>query len=87
MSRYKGSRFIVPNCNSGYDSNTQKCHRFSVPFEEEILLKSVKAILRKDFVMKGSMIVCEMHFLLEDIIWRRKVKDSGGNFIASVCLS
>ena len=63
MGRYKGSRCIVPKCNSEYDSNTEKCHRFSVPFEEEVLLKWVKAIPRKDFVMKGGMVVCEKHFL------------------------
>ena len=29
--------------------------------------------------MKGGMVVCEKHFLPDDIIWRREVKDSGGN--------
>ena len=50
MGRYKGSRCIIPKCNSVYDSNTEKCHRFSVPFKEEVLLKWAKAIPRKDFV-------------------------------------
>ena len=79
MGRYKGSRCIVPKCNLGYDSNTEKCHCFSVPFGEEVVLKWAKAIPRKDFVMKGGMVVCEKYFLPDDIIWRREVKDSGGN--------
>ena len=86
MGRYRGCRCIVSHCNSEYDSNKEKYHRFSVPFEEEILLEWEKAIPRKDFILKSGMVVCHKHFLPEDIIWRREVKDSASNVMASVCL-
>lgn len=86
MPRYRDNRCIVPNCKSGYDSTKgEKYHRFSVPFEENALLEWKKAIPRKDFDLKSGMIVCDKHFLSDDIVWRREVKDPAtGNVMASV---
>ena len=76
MPRYSDHRCIVPNCNSGYYSNKEEVHCFLVPFEEETLLVWEKAIPRKDFILKGGMIVCQKHFLPEDIVWTREEKSS-----------
>ncbi|XP_043468847.1 uncharacterized protein LOC122502731 isoform X1 [Leptopilina heterotoma] len=84
MPRYTGHRCIVPNCNSGYESTkSEKCHKFSVPFDEEDIQKWKKIIPRKNFELKGGMVVCEKHFLKDDIVWRREVKDPAGNVMAS----
>ncbi|XP_043483110.1 uncharacterized protein LOC122511737 isoform X2 [Leptopilina heterotoma] len=83
---YKGHRCVVPNCNSGYDSCKEKVHLFSVPKEEELRKKWENAIPRANFILKSGLVVCHKHFLPEEIITKREVKDPQGNVMASETL-
>ena len=86
--KFNGHSCIVPNCKSGYSSQilneNEKIHFFSVPLGKENVEKWQKAILRKDFIVRSGQVVCQKHFLPEDIIWKREVKDADGNVMATV---
>ena len=78
-------RCIVPNCQSGYDSQQgkEKIHFFKVP--KDSIDEYQRAIKRKCFVVNSTHFVCHKHYLSEDILWKREVKDAAGNALASVC--
>ena len=76
-----GTRCIAPKCNVGYDSNKEKVHKFSVPKCPEKLKKWQRAIKRDDIVLKAGQVVCQRHFLPEDIVWGWDAKDANGRVI------
>ena len=51
---------------------------------KENVEKWQKAILRKDLIVRSGKVVCQKHFLPEDIIWKREVKDADENVMATV---
>lgn len=87
-------RCIVPNCRSGYDSTLLKGVKkvfFSVPKSEVEVERWQKAIKRdkKDFVVKPDYVVCEDHFLKDQIIWKKEVLAPDGSVMAvsiKICL-
>ena len=86
--KFNGHLCIVPNCNSGYRSRilneNEKIHFFSVLSGKENVEKWQKAILTRDFIVRSVQGVCQKHFLPEDIIWKREVKDADGNVMTTV---
>lgn len=72
---------IAPGCSSGYQSNPEKVHFFSVPKDENLLKLWQKAILRKDFIVKSSQSVCEKHFHNEDIFYEKILKTPDGTIL------
>ena len=84
MSARKGSRCVVLNCKSGYASCKEKVTLISVPKDEKTVKKWESAISRKDFTLKSGQVVCQKHFLSDDIVWKKEVKDPEGNVMASV---
>lgn len=86
MARYNGRTCIALNCKSGYksDCSEKKLHFFSVPAGKDILEKWQHAISRENFVIRTGQVVCEKHFLPEDILWKREVKGPDGKVMASV---
>lgn len=58
----------VVGCTSGYQSNIEKVHQFSVPKNEDLRKKWAKAIPRKNLVITKNTYVCAKHFNEDDII-------------------
>lgn len=57
---------FAPNCNSGYKSNTEKVSLFKVPKNK---LKEWSAVIpRADKQLTINNVLCEKHFLKEDVI-------------------
>ena len=82
------NKCIAPNCSSGYSStraNSEKIHFFKVP--KDLVAEYQKALKRKNFIVTAGQFVCEKHFLKEEVIWKREVKNPAGNVIASVCIN
>ncbi|XP_011691554.1 PREDICTED: uncharacterized protein LOC105452281 [Wasmannia auropunctata] len=70
---------IAPGCTSGYKSNPEKIHFFMVPKDKNIFTLWQNATRRKD--IRAGQFVCEKHFLAEDILWKREIKDSNGHVL------
>ncbi|XP_043472994.1 uncharacterized protein LOC122505444 [Leptopilina heterotoma] len=83
MSYSKCNKCIVPNCKSGYLSCKEKVTLLSVPKSTELIKQWQSAIPRKDFVVKYGQVVCHKHFLPEDIVRKKEVKDPSGKVMAS----
>jgi len=62
------SKCIIVGCTSGYKSNPEKLHLFSVPKDPQLREKWQKCIPRKNFVLNNNSHVCEKHFNEGDII-------------------
>ncbi|XP_043485249.1 uncharacterized protein LOC122513081 [Leptopilina heterotoma] len=86
MAPSKGSKCIVPNCKAGYASCKQKFSLFSVPDDEKMVEQWQKAIPRKDFVVQSGQVVCQQHFLEDDIVWKKEVKAPDGSVMSSAKL-
>lgn len=62
------SKCIIVGCTSGYKSNPEKLHLFSVPKDPQLREKWQKCIPRQNFVLNNNSHVCEKHFNEGDII-------------------
>ena len=87
-----GKKCVVTFCKSGYQSQKQneevkkeKISIFSVPNDQKTIEQWGKAIPRQDYILKKGHVVCEKHFLDEQILRTRQVTDDHGNVLASVC--
>ncbi|XP_077270688.1 uncharacterized protein LOC143901930 [Temnothorax americanus] len=72
---------IAPGCTFGYKSNPEVIHFFAVPKDRSIINLWQNAIRRKDFVVWSGQFLCEKHFLAEDILWKRELRDSDGQVL------
>ncbi|XP_018375241.1 PREDICTED: uncharacterized protein LOC108769007 [Trachymyrmex cornetzi] len=72
---------IAPGCTSGYKSNPEKVHFFTVPKDENMITLWQNAIRRKDFVIRAGQFLCEKHFLPEDILWKRELTSPDGQVL------
>ncbi|XP_018366319.1 PREDICTED: uncharacterized protein LOC108763310 [Trachymyrmex cornetzi] len=72
---------IAPGCTSGYKSNPEKIHFFTVPKDENMITLWQNAIRRKDFVIRAGQFLCEKHFLPEDILWKRELTSPDGQVL------
>ncbi|KYN17334.1 hypothetical protein ALC57_10377 [Trachymyrmex cornetzi] len=75
---------IAPGCTSGYKSNPEKIHFFTVPKDENMITLWQNAIRRKDFVIRAGQFLCEKHFLPEDILWKRELTSPDGQVLGVV---
>lgn len=75
---------LVPGCTSGYKSNVEKVHLFTVPIEEELKNKWQIAIKRPHTLISKAQVVCEKHFRSGDIIRTRQLLDPDGNIVGVV---
>lgn len=80
----KGFKCIAPNCTTGYATCKQKLSLFSVPKDENIVKEWQKTIPRDNFEVKSGQVVCEKHFMNEDIIRVKEVKGPNSSIMASV---
>lgn len=83
------NKCCIVGCNTGYDSYKGKNHVFSIPKDETLRLKWLKAIGRKDFEPGKWAVVCHKHFKASDIMHDNgvtKVKLREGA-IPSICLN
>ncbi|XP_066596882.1 uncharacterized protein [Prorops nasuta] len=72
---------IAPGCTSGYRSNNQKVHLFSVPADLILRQKWQIAMCRKDVIIKNGQRLCEKHFAVKDILWKKVLLDTDGKII------
>ncbi|XP_018366598.1 PREDICTED: uncharacterized protein LOC108763454 [Trachymyrmex cornetzi] len=72
---------IVLGCTSGYRSNKEKLHFFSVPRDKKLRDMWQAALRRRNIIIKSSQAVCEKHFLHTDILWKREICDEKGNVL------
>ena len=79
-----GTGCVVPNCKSSY-KREGKVHLFRIPQNEEKRKKWIEVIPGKNKYKIGQ-VVCSKHFLPDDIVRKREVKDPEGKVMASVCL-
>ena len=83
---------IAPGCKSGYESQIrepkdpeyEKINFFSIP--EDLSIKALweKALIRKNFTLKGGQFVCSKHFLKEDIVHKKILKASDCSTLRNV---
>ncbi|KYN17225.1 hypothetical protein ALC57_10444 [Trachymyrmex cornetzi] len=78
---------IVLGCTSGYRSNKEKLHFFSVPRDKKLRDMWQAALRRRNIIIKSSQAVCEKHFLHTDILWKREICDEKGNVLAHASIS
>lgn len=79
-----GQKCIFPKCKSGYASQKsgEKIHFFKVP--KDSVEAYQKAVRRENFLVKSGQPVCHKHYLPDDILWKREVKDADGNVMSMV---
>ncbi|XP_068993676.1 uncharacterized protein [Neodiprion pinetum] len=72
---------IVPGCTSGYSSNPEKVHFFTIPRDptSEKLWKD--AVHRANSSVKAGRAVCEKHFLKDEILWQRQLLGPSGQVV------
>lgn len=75
----------VPGCTSGYASNVEKVHFFTIPKNPD-QANLWRDAIRRDSAVKSGKPVCEKHFLKSDIIWQRELYDSAGRVLGIVSL-
>lgn len=75
---------LVPGCTSGYKTNFEKVHFFSVPKDDEIRKKWQIALKRPNTLVIKTQVVCEKHFLSGDIIRTRHLLSPKGKNILGV---
>ncbi|XP_074115739.1 uncharacterized protein LOC141538260 [Cotesia typhae] len=72
---------LVPGCTSGYKSNFEKVHFFTVPQDDELKQKWQIALKRQNTLISKTQVVCVKHFLPGDIIHTRYLLDSAGKVL------
>ena len=83
---------IAPGCISGYktqirepkDPEYEKINFFSVPKDPSVKALWEKALIRKNFTLKGGQFACSKHFLKEDILHEKILKASDGSTLGNV---
>lgn len=69
---------------SGYISNSEKVSFFRVPNNQVMIKQWQSAIRRKDIVLSSKLCICEKHFLKQEILWQREIRDQNGNILGVV---
>ncbi|XP_071640111.1 uncharacterized protein [Temnothorax longispinosus] len=72
---------VVTGCTSGYGSNPEHVHFFTIPKNPESKKLWKTAIRRTDSFVKSSRAVCEKHFRKEQIMWKRELLDPTGRVL------
>ncbi|XP_044592075.1 uncharacterized protein LOC123270197 [Cotesia glomerata] len=72
---------LVPGCTSGYKSNFEKVHFFSVPKDEKLKEQWQIAIKRPNTLVSKTQVVCDKHFLAGDIIRSRQLLGPEGEVL------
>ncbi|XP_043274872.1 uncharacterized protein [Venturia canescens] len=72
---------IVPGCTSGYVSNPEKVHFFTVPKNADSAKQWKIAVRRPDDFVKSRSAVCEKHFRKSEILWKRELLGPDGQVL------
>lgn len=72
---------VVPGCTSGYKSNYEKVHFFSVPKDDVLREKWQKATRRSKTLIASKQFVCEKHFEKNDIETQKLLFDKNRRVI------
>ncbi|XP_033220669.1 uncharacterized protein LOC117175173 [Belonocnema kinseyi] len=81
-----GHRCIAPNCKSGYDSTRSSGEKkvfFCVPKNAVESWQQAIKRTKKDLIVKPGHLVCQDHFLKDQIIWKKEVLAPDGSVMAS----
>lgn len=65
----------LPNCTSGYKTNFDKVHLFSVPSNKERREKWLEKIQKvfPNFAFKKKSAICHKHFLPNDVLTSKAI--------------
>ena len=72
----------VPGCTSGYKTNPEKRHFFTIPKDATSLELWKRAIKREN--VKSGYAVCQNHFRVKEILWQRLLLGADGSVLGVV---
>lgn len=76
-----GRKCFVPNCKSGYASNSKKVRSFKAPRDPKLLTAWAKAIGRTDRQLTPDCYVCEEHFASSAVKKQKYFAEYRGNVL------
>lgn len=74
----------IIGCTSGYRSNPEKIHLFTVPRDPVIRELWHCAIKPSGVTIKSGQSVCEKHFRADEVVWQRNHVASDGTVLGVV---